>query len=113
MKYHTCRRYLLISMDGKGSSTNYILNLRLWRSPKREEIQLEAQAAVTESRPGIKERFQFHNCAWTHQSLGRQTPDQVNFNRSARSGQPNEQSGRIISKAFNRESTLWCSLRNI
>ncbi|MCH7576069.1 MAG: hypothetical protein IIA59_13240 [Candidatus Marinimicrobia bacterium] len=31
-----------ISVDGNGSSTNYIFILRLWRSLKCEEIQLEA-----------------------------------------------------------------------
>lgn len=83
MKYHTCCRCLSISIDGNGGSMNYIFNLRLWRSLTCGEIQLEAQAAVTESRAGIKEWFQFHNYARTHQSLGRQTSDQVNFNQSA------------------------------
>ena len=50
---------------------------RLWRSLKYEEVYLKAYDTVAEARLGIGKYFQFYNRERRHQSLDRQTPDQV------------------------------------
>lgn len=50
---------------------------RLWRSLKYEELYLMAYDTVSEARLGIGNYFRFYNCGRRHQSLDRQTPDQV------------------------------------
>ena len=49
----------------------------LWRSLKYEEVYLKAYETVAEARLGIGNYFRFYNCERRHQSLDRQTPDQV------------------------------------
>jgi len=60
------------------------LGYRLWRSLKYEEVYLKAYETVPEARAGIKEWIRFYNHERTHQSLGRQTPEEVYFNQSTK-----------------------------
>ncbi len=71
-----------ISMDGKGRWMDNVFIERLWRSLKYEEVYLKAYETVTEARSGIREWIRFYNHKRTHQSLGRQTPEQVYFSQS-------------------------------
>ena len=71
-----------ISMDGKRRWMDNVFIERLWRSLKYEEVYLKAYETVPEARAGIKEWIRFYNHERTHQSLGRQTPEQVYWNRS-------------------------------
>lgn len=69
-----------ISMDGKGRWMDNVFIERLWRSLKYEEVYLKAYDTVVEARVGIGEWIRFYNHERTHQSLGRQTPEQVYLN---------------------------------
>jgi len=73
-----------ISMDGKGRWTDNVFIERLWRSLKYEEVYLKAYETVTEARSDIKGWIRFYNHERTHQSLGRQTPEQVYFSQSTK-----------------------------
>ena len=66
-----------ISMDGKGRWVDNVFVERLWRSLKYEEVYLKAYNSVAEARLGIGSYFRFYNRERRHQSLDRQTPDQV------------------------------------
>jgi putative transposase len=66
-----------ISMDGKGRWVDNVFVERLWRSLKYEEVYLKAYDSVAEARLGIGNYFRFYNRERRHQSLDRQTPDQV------------------------------------
>jgi len=66
-----------ISMDGKGRWVDNVFVERLWRSLKYEEVYIKAYDTVAEARLGIGNYFQFYNRERRHQSLDRQTPDQV------------------------------------
>ena len=66
-----------ISMDGKGRWVDNVFVERLWRSLKYEEVYLKAYDTVAEARKGIGNYFRFYNRERKHQSLDRQTPDQV------------------------------------
>jgi len=66
-----------ISMDGKGRWIDNVFVERLWRSVKYEEVYLKAYETVAEARAGIDTYFQFYNGERRHQSMNRQTPDQV------------------------------------
>lgn len=66
-----------ISMDGKGRWIDNVFVERLWRSVKYEEVYLKAYETVAEARTGIGTYFQFYNSERRHQSMNRQTPDQV------------------------------------
>lgn len=68
-----------ISMDGKGRWLDNVFIERLWRSVKYEEVYLRAYDTVAEARTGLRKYFGFYNSRRTHQSLDRQTPDQVYF----------------------------------
>ena len=68
-----------ISMDGKGRWLDNVFIERLWRSVKYEEVYLRAYDTVAEARAGLRKYFGFYNSQRTHQSLDRQTPDQVYF----------------------------------
>jgi putative transposase len=71
-----------ISMDGIGRWMDNVFIERLWRSLKYEEVYLKAYETIPEARAGIKEWIRFYNHERTHQSLGRQTPEQVYFSQS-------------------------------
>jgi putative transposase len=66
-----------ISMDGKGRWVDNVFVERLWRSLKYEEVYLKAYDSVAEARLGIGNYFRFYNYERRHQSLDRQTPEQV------------------------------------
>ncbi len=50
---------------------------RLWRSVKYEEVYLHAYESAASARAGLNRYFRFYNAERRHQSLYRQTPDQV------------------------------------
>ena len=64
-------------MDGKGRWVDNVFVERLWRSLKYEEVYLKAYETVAEARLSIGNYFRFYNRERKHQSLDRQTPDQV------------------------------------
>ena len=66
-----------ISMDGKGRWMDNVFIERLWRSLKYEEVYLRAYDSVAEARERIGRYFRFYNSERRHQSLDRQTPDQL------------------------------------
>lgn len=66
-----------ISMDGRGRWIDNVFVERLWRSVKYEEVYLKAYETVAAARSGIGTYFQFYNSERRHQSMNRQTPDQV------------------------------------
>ncbi len=68
---------IAISMDGKGRWIDNVFVERLWRSVKYEEVYLKAYETIAEARTGIGTYFQFYNSERRHQSMNRQTPDQV------------------------------------
>ena len=70
-------RGIRLSMDGKGRWMDNVFVERLWRSLKYEEVYLKAYDTVAEARLGIGNYFSFYNRERRHQSLDRQTPDQV------------------------------------
>jgi putative transposase len=52
---------------------------RLWRSVKYEHVYLHSYDSIADLRQGLKTYFGFFNQERTHQSLARQTPDEVYF----------------------------------
>jgi putative transposase len=66
-----------ISTDGKGSWVDNVYVERLWRSLKYEEVYLKVYDSVSEARSDIGNYFRFYNREHRHQSLDRQTQDQV------------------------------------
>ena len=66
-----------ISMDGKGRWIDNVFIERLWRSVKYEEVYLHAYETAAEARAALRRHFRFYNAERRHQSLNRQTPDQV------------------------------------
>ena len=75
LKAHDIR----ISMDGKGRWVDNVFVERLWRSLKYEEVYLKGYASVAEARASISHYLDFFNQERRHQSLDRQTPDQVYY----------------------------------
>lgn len=66
-----------LSMDGKGRWVDNVFIERLWRSVNYEEVYLHAYESVASARAGLDRYFRFYNAESRHQSLNRQTPDQV------------------------------------
>lgn len=58
-----------ISMDGRGRAFDNILNERLWRSVKYEDIYLKDYESVPELERGLSAYFHFYNYDRPHQSL--------------------------------------------
>ena len=52
---------------------------RLWRSVKYEHVYLHSYDSIADLKAGLKTYFSFFNQECTHQSLARQTPDEVYF----------------------------------
>ena len=73
-----------ISMDGKGRWVDNVIVERLWRSLKYEEVYLKAYETVPEARSGIRQWIRFYNLERTHQSLGKQTPEQAYCRQSTK-----------------------------
>jgi putative transposase len=57
-----------------------VLNERLWKSVKYEEVYLKAYDTVSEARASIGRYLEFYNRRRPHSKLERRTPDQVYFN---------------------------------
>ena len=68
-----------ISMDGKGRWVDNVFVERLWRSLKYEEVYLKGYGNVAEARKSISAYLHLFNEERRHQSLDRQTPDQVYY----------------------------------
>jgi len=68
-----------ISMDGKGRWIDNVFVERLWRSVKYEEVYLKAYDDIRSARASLGNYFEFYNSERRHQSLDRQTPDQVYY----------------------------------
>jgi len=72
---------IAISMDGKGRAFDNILNERLWRTVKYEEVLLKEYKSLAEARMELAQFFRWYNEERPHQSLGYQTPDEVYYGR--------------------------------
>ncbi len=72
-----------ISMDGKGRWVDNVFVERLWRSVKYEEVYLNAYDDIGSARNSLGKYFNFYNTERRHQSLDRQTPDQVYYETAA------------------------------
>ena len=68
-----------ISMDGKGRAFDNIMNERLWRTVKYEEVYLKDYSDYFAARESLGEYFDFYNGERRHSSLARQTPAEVYF----------------------------------
>jgi putative transposase len=73
-----------ISMDGKGRWVDNVFVERLWRSVKYEEVYLKAYDDIRSARASLGNYFEFYNSERRHQSLDRQTPDQVYYDNATR-----------------------------
>ncbi len=73
-----------ISMDGKGRWIDNVFVERLWRSVKYEEVYLKAYDDIRSARASLGNYFEFYNLERRHQSLDRQTPDQVYYGNVTR-----------------------------
>lgn len=80
LKHHEIQ----ISMDGKGRWVDNVFVERLWRSVKYEEVYLKAYDDLNAARVSLGRYFEFYNEERRHQSLDRQTPDQVYFETAVR-----------------------------
>jgi len=80
LKQHGIR----ISMDGKGRWVDNVFVERLWRSVKYEEVYLRAYDSILDARQSLGRYFAFYNAQRRHQSLDRQTPDNVYYQDAAR-----------------------------
>lgn len=80
LKQHDIR----ISMDGKGRWVDNVFVERLWRSVKYEEVYLKAYDSIGAARASLGKYFTFYNRERRHQSLDRQTPDDVYYQDAAR-----------------------------
>jgi putative transposase len=75
---------IAISMDGKGRWIDNVFVERLWRSVKYEEVYLKAYDDIRAAKKSLGKYFEFYNSERRHQSLDRQTPDQVYYERAVR-----------------------------
>lgn len=66
-----------VSMDGGGRAYDNILNERLWRTVKYEEVFLKDYATLFDARDNLGEYLDFYNTGRRHSSLGRKTPSAV------------------------------------
>ena len=73
-----------ISMDGKGRWVDNVFVERLWRSVKYEEVYLKAYDDIRSAKASLGQYFEFYNSQRRHQSLDRQTPDQVYYESAIR-----------------------------
>lgn len=77
-------RGIRISMDGKGRWVDNVFVERLWRSVKYEEVYLKAYDGIQSARSSLSAYFEFYNSERRHQSLDRQTPNQVYYENVVR-----------------------------
>ena len=66
-----------ISMDGRGRAFDNIIQERLWRTVKYEDIFIHEYADHLRLREGLTEYFEFYNGERRHTSLDRLTPHEV------------------------------------
>lgn len=78
------REDIQISMDGKGRWVDNVFIERLWRSVKYEEVYLKAYEDIRAARTSLARYFKFYNTERRHQSLDRQTPDNVYYQHVAK-----------------------------
>lgn len=78
------RHEISISMDGKGRWVDNVFVERLWRSVKYEEVYLKAYDGIKSAKASLGKYFAFYNTERRHQSLDRQTPDQVYYENAIR-----------------------------
>lgn len=78
------REDIQISMDGKGRWIDNVFIERLWRSVKYEEVYLKAYEDIRAARTSLARYFEFYNTERRHQSLDRQTPDNVYYQHVAK-----------------------------
>jgi putative transposase len=71
-------------MDGKGRWIDNVFVERLWRSVKYEEVYLKAYDDIRSARKSLGVYFDFYNMERRHQSLDRQTPNQVYYENVTR-----------------------------
>ena len=76
-----------ISMNSKGKYLDNILNERLWRTVKYEDIYLKHYRTIEEAEQGLKEYFDFYNNRRYHESLNDRTPAQVYFEKQNKANQ--------------------------
>jgi len=78
------RENIHISMDGKGRWMDNVFIERLWRTVKYEEVYLRAYEDIGTARASLRRYFEFYNTERRHQSLDRQTPDNVYYQHVAK-----------------------------
>ena len=78
------RENIQISMDGKGRWMDNVFIERLWRTVKYEEVYLRAYEDIGTARASLRRYFEFYNTERRHQSLDRQTPDNVYYQHVAK-----------------------------
>lgn len=71
-------------MDGKGRWVDNVFVERLWRSVTYEEVYLKAYDDIKSAKASLGKYFAFYNTQRRHQSLDRQTPDQVYYENAIR-----------------------------
>ena len=73
------RPSIRISMDGRGRCWDNIMNERLWRSVKHEEVYLKDYQSFAEAQTELGGYFTTYNERRLHQSLNYQPPAEVYF----------------------------------
>ncbi len=68
-----------ISHDGKGRCFDNILNERLWRTVKYEEVYLKSYDSVSDARIQLMDFVEFYNYKRPHQALKYKTPAELYF----------------------------------
>lgn len=68
-----------ISHDGKGRCFDNIVNERLWRTVKYEEVYLKSYDSVNDARRQLMDFVEFYNYKRPHQALKYKTPAEVYF----------------------------------
>lgn len=68
-----------ISHDGKGRCFDNIVNERLWRTVKYEEVYLKSYDSVVDARKQLMDFVEFYNHQRPHQSLKYKTPAEIYF----------------------------------
>jgi len=68
-----------ISHDGKGRCFDNIINERLWRTVKYEEVYLKSYESVSDARLQLMDFVEFYNYQRPHQALKYKTPAEIYF----------------------------------
>ncbi len=73
------QKNIKISHDGRGRCFDNILNERLWRTVKYEEVYLKSYDSVNDARRQLMDFVEFYNHERPHQALKYKTPAEVYF----------------------------------